>query len=96
MQTAAYATRVDADQICFFSCHPGVATSPVSMGLGFDLDRSLEAQVAGAKTPFHLCLDPDVVRHNGAYFADSAPQSCIFSRNPAALYSLYQLLETYS
>ena len=96
MQTAAYARRVDADQICFFSCHPGVATSPVSMGLGFDLDRSLEAQVAGAKTPLHLCLDPDVVRHNGGYFADSAPQSCVFSRNPAALDSLYQLLETYS
>jgi NAD(P)-dependent dehydrogenase (short-subunit alcohol dehydrogenase family) len=44
MQTLAYARKYDSDSLVFLSCHPGVATSPVSLGLGFDLDRSLEAQ----------------------------------------------------
>jgi NAD(P)-dependent dehydrogenase (short-subunit alcohol dehydrogenase family) len=93
MQSFAWSERHDPAKIVFFSCHPGVATSPVSLGLGFDLDRSIQAQRDGAKTPLHLCLSPDVPRHNGKYFADSAPQPCNFCSNRADVDKLHALLE---
>ena len=95
MQTRAYAERYDASKVVFFSCHPGVATSPVSLGLGFDLDRSEQAQKDGAVTPLQLCLDPGVAQHNGAYFSDKSPLACNFCRDKSAVDKLYDLLHSY-
>jgi NAD(P)-dependent dehydrogenase (short-subunit alcohol dehydrogenase family) len=95
MMAAAYTKRYPADKIVFFSCHPGVATSPVSLGLGFDLDRSERAQKEGAVTPLHLCLDPSVAQHNGAYFNAKKPENCRFCADTGAVDRLYSLLESY-
>jgi NAD(P)-dependent dehydrogenase (short-subunit alcohol dehydrogenase family) len=54
MLAAAWASSDQGTGLLFTSCHPGVATSNVSLGLGFDLDRSEKAAVAGAQTPLFL------------------------------------------
>lgn len=93
MQTCAWAAKHDPAKMVFFSCHPGVATSAVSLGLGMDLDRSIQAQKEGAKTPLFLCLDPNVPQFNGQYFADSVPQRCNFCSSRADVDKLDKLLE---
>lgn len=40
MMAFAWSRRLSKESVVVHSCHPGVATSAVSLGLGYDLDRS--------------------------------------------------------
>ncbi len=95
MMARAWSQRLPKEKVCVFSCHPGVATSNVSLGLGFDLDRSEKAKKEGAVTPLFLALDPKTSEHNGMYFRDSTPQRCPFSDDAESVERLFNLLESY-
>eukprot|EP00756_Hemistasia_phaeocysticola_P046281 Hpha_TRINITY_DN2005_c0_g1::TRINITY_DN2005_c0_g1_i1::g.82953::m.82953 len=75
------------------SAHPGVATSGVSLGLGFDLDRSESAAKKGAETPLHCVVAPGV--SSAGYFSGCKQQGCEFSRGTEACDKLLALLATY-
>ena len=96
MLTNAWAEIWDVDKILVMSCHPGVATSNVSLGLGFDLDRSEEAARNGATTPLYLALDASVTGNHGNYFRDSQPQQCSFAVNDEEVRRLFEIVESYS
>jgi dehydrogenase/reductase SDR family protein 12 len=81
--------------VTFVSCHPGVATSGVSLGLGFDLDRSPEAAVAGAATPLWLASAPAAELQSGAFYSDRRLKACAFSADAAAVEALWALVEGY-
>jgi retinol dehydrogenase 12 len=95
MTTRAWADRWPSDRIVAFSCHPGVATSAVSLGLGYDLDRSEAAARRGAATPLFLCLDPAAPARTGGYFRDSRPQECPFAADAQGVRGLTELLDGY-
>lgn len=82
-----------AGRIAFLSCHPGVATSNVSLGLGFDLDRTLEAQQEGAKTPVFLATADDALLVNGAYYTDSEEEQCHFCADSSGVRRLWDICE---
>ena len=90
---AAWAERFQ-DRVLSTSCHPGVATSSVSLGLGFDIDRSVEAQIAGARTPLFCLLAPREQLRNGGYYVDSAAAPCSFT-TPESVRALWDLVESY-
>lgn len=81
--------------ILCYSCHPGVATSKVSLGLGFDLDRSAAAAVAGSVTPLYLALSPTTELKNGGFYSDSKLKNCPFSSNVKACEELWGIVESY-
>ena len=93
MLTQSWAKKLGPG-IIFASSMPGVATSNVSLGLGFDLDRSSEAAKKGAVTPLFTVLDPSVV--SGQYYSDCKQERCEFSTNVVAVDKLFDLLEKYS
>ena len=95
MAARAWAERWPKDRIVAFSCHPGVATSAVSLGLGHDLDRSAAAARAGAVTPLFLCLDPAAPARSGAFFRDRRPQECPFAADAGGVRRLMELLDGY-
>eukprot|EP00392_Amoebophrya_sp_AT5.2_P011010 g11085.t1 len=53
MQSRGFAEKWKADNIVVNAVHPGVATSSVSLGLGFDLDRSQAAAEKCARGPVY-------------------------------------------
>lgn len=75
------------------SCHPGVATSAVSLGLGFDLDRSEKAQRDGAATPLYLASSPGGNLQTGAYYVNNSPEPCPYSQSESQLKALWELVE---
>ena len=93
MLAAAWASSDQGTGLLFASCHPGVATSNVSLGLGFDLDRSEKAAVAGAQTPLFLATAPAETLENGGYYADSRLSRCDFCGDKAGCTELFQLCE---
>lgn len=95
MATRGWAGRWPRDRVTVFSCHPGVATSAVSLGLGYDLDRSEAAARAGAATPLFLCLDPEAPARTGGFFRDRCPQECPFAANAPGVRRLMELLDSY-
>lgn len=81
-------------RVRFSSCHPGVATSAVSLGLGFDLDKSERAAKAGAATPLFLAMsDAAAAAPSGAFFSDSKVKRCAFSEDRAAVAALWAAVE---
>ena len=94
MLAAAWASSEQGTGLLFTSCHPGVATSNVSLGLGFDLDRSKEAALAGAETPVFLATAPTESLANGGYYSDSRLSRCEFSSDAAGCTELFQLCES--
>jgi NAD(P)-dependent dehydrogenase (short-subunit alcohol dehydrogenase family) len=96
MLAAAWASSDQGEGVLFASCHPGVATSNVSLGLGFDIDRSEEAAVAGAQTPLFLATAPAESLENGGYYADSRLSRCEFSSDAAGCREVFQLCEAVS
>jgi NAD(P)-dependent dehydrogenase (short-subunit alcohol dehydrogenase family) len=95
MLAKAWSKRFAKDQIIINSCHPGVATSGVSLGLGYDLDRSERAARQGAVTPLFLSLNPSVSQYTGEYFADSQIQQCEFCDSADDVERLFDICETY-
>jgi retinol dehydrogenase-13 len=95
MLTRAWADRWPRDRIVALSCHPGVATSAVSLGLGFDMDRSAAAARAGAAEPLRLCAAPAPPELSGGYFRDGRQQECAFSADADAVRRLMGVLESY-
>ena len=93
MLAAAWANSEHGTGLLFTSCHPGVATSNVSLGLGFDLDRSKEAALAGAETPVFLATSPAENLENGGYYSDKRLSRCEFSNDTAGCVKLFQLCE---
>lgn len=93
MLAAAWSGSEEGAGLFFASCHPGVATSNVSRGLGFDLDRSEEAAVAGAQTPLFLATAPAESLECGGYYADSRLSRCEFCGDTAGCKELFQLCE---
>jgi hypothetical protein len=93
MLAAAWAGSDDGTGVLFTSCHPGVATSNVSLGLGFDLDRSEKAAVAGAQTPLFLATAPAESLENGGYYADSRLSRCEYCSDTAGCTELFKLCE---
>lgn len=93
MLSSAWAER--EPRIRFSSCHPGVATSAVSLGLGFGLDKSERAAKAGAVTPLFLAMSdaPAAAAPNGAFFSDSKVKRCAFSEDRAAVAALWAAVE---
>jgi NAD(P)-dependent dehydrogenase (short-subunit alcohol dehydrogenase family) len=88
-------TWSEKSPILCYSCHPGVATSNVSLGLGFDLDRSEAAAVAGSVTPLFLALSPPGALKNGGFYSDSKLKNCPFSSNAKACEELWGIVESY-
>jgi NAD(P)-dependent dehydrogenase (short-subunit alcohol dehydrogenase family) len=82
--------------VLFFSCHPGVATSNVSLGLGFDLDRSVLAAQAGAKTPLFLALAPTTALTNGGFYSGSKLKACSFCASEEENKELWAIVERYN
>ena len=93
MQAAGWAAAEAGAGITFASCHPGVSTSNVSLGLGFDLDRSEKSQMDGALTPIFLATTPASQLTNGGYYADSSESRCEFCGDKAAVTQLFDLCE---
>ena len=92
MLAAAWAEREPRAR--FSSCHPGVATSAVSLGLGFDLDRSPAAAKAGAETPLFLATsDAVAAAPSGAFWGDCKPKKCAFSADRGAVAALWAAVE---
>ena len=89
----AWAGRYPA--VGVYSCHPGVATSAVSLGLGFDLDRSEAAAAGGARTPLFLALSPKEGLESGGYYSDCAVKACKFSQDAGECQRLWELVESY-
>lgn len=93
MLAKAWSDKLSATGIDVVSCHPGVATSPVSLGVGFDFDRSEAAAQRGAETPVHLATADDLV--SGAYYyIDLRPRPCDFSKNVAECNRLWDICDT--
>lgn len=95
MQAKAWASRPEGQGLAFVSCHPGVATSNVSLGLGFDLDRSIEAQEKGARTPVFLATTTQPLV-NGGYYTDCKEEMCFFCTNTASVKQLWGMCEAAS
>ena len=93
MQAAGWAATEAGAGITFASCHPGVSTSNVSLGLGFDLDRSEKSQKDGALTPIFLATTAASQLTNGGYYADSSESRCEFCADKAAVTQLFELCE---
>jgi retinol dehydrogenase-13 len=95
MMTVAWAERL-RNLAIVTSCHPGIATSSVSLGLGYDLDRSEQAQIEGSRTPLYCALAPSSSAiESGAYYANAKRTECEFSRDRTACERLFQILEAY-
>jgi NAD(P)-dependent dehydrogenase (short-subunit alcohol dehydrogenase family) len=95
MLTRAWADRWPRDRIVALSCHPGLAASAVSKGLGFDLDGSAAAACAGAAEPLRLCADPAAPARSGGYFRDGRERECKFAADAGAVRQLMGVLESY-
>lgn len=82
--------------------HPGVCTSNVSLGLGYDLDRSDEAAKKCARGPAFLATDisSKVLGVTGRYWNGRTPGKCDFSEGgddvQRALQALVQVVESYN
>lgn len=96
MLASAWSKRFPSDQVIVNSCHPGIATSGVSLGLGYDLDRSERAAINGAITPLFLALHDSVKTNTGKYYSDCMEQLCGFSQDVASVNKLFGLVESYS
>ena len=96
MLARSWADKAPAEKLCVFSCHPGVATSAVSLGLGFDLDRSTHAAKAGSVTPLFLALTPIAQLANGCYYSDSKIKGCAFCEDDPLRRELWGLVESYA
>jgi NAD(P)-dependent dehydrogenase (short-subunit alcohol dehydrogenase family) len=95
MLAASWAKKLADKKITVTSAHPGVSTSKVSLGLGFDIDRSPESQVKGAATPLFCVLSSPDKLVNGAYYVESAVTKCDFSSNEAACEALFKIVDAY-
>lgn len=95
LQSAAMAEAWKDKGINVNSVHPGVVTSNISMGLGFDLDRSDEAARGCAAGPVRLASDEALSNVSGQYFSSTKQSSCQFARDKPTLDALMQLLESY-
>eukprot|EP00811_Abedinium_folium_P018954 NODE_27884_length_497_cov_1.283784.p1 GENE.NODE_27884_length_497_cov_1.283784~~NODE_27884_length_497_cov_1.283784.p1 ORF type:complete len:95 (-),score=25.32 NODE_27884_length_497_cov_1.283784:213-497(-) len=93
MQASEWARRLAADGVDVVSCHPGLATSNVSLGNGYDFDRSEAAQRNGAKLPLHLATAREL--SSGAYYEGSRASRCQFSSDADACERLWVLCEHY-
>ena len=91
MQAAGWADKLAAKGLAAASCHPGVATSAVSLGLGFDLDRSEQAQRDGAATPVFLAMAEQL--QNGGYYADKRLSPCEFCKDVSSVEKLFRICE---
>lgn len=91
MLARIWADKLATGGVDVVSCHPGVATSNVSLGLGFDLDRSEAAQEEGARTPAFLAMADKLVL--GGYYRKCAPEPCGFCRDVAACIRLWDLCD---
>ena len=76
------------------SSHPGIATSALSLGLGFDMDKTEAARKQGAATPLFCVLSDQRKIHSGAYYRDSKVAPCSFS-TPDACAALMEVLDRY-
>ena len=96
MLAASWAAELAPHGVRVHGCHPGVATSAVSLGLGFDLDRSEAAARAGAATPLLLALgDAARLAPSGAYYSDGRARACAFAADAARRAELWALVESY-
>ena len=91
MLAVRWADQLKDANIIVSSCHPGVATSNVSLGLGFDIDRSVTAQKKGAVTPIFCAVSPKV--QSGKYYSDSAEVHCEFAGDREKINALWELCE---
>ncbi|CAD7964059.1 unnamed protein product, partial [Amoebophrya sp. A120] len=76
--------------------HPGIATSKVSLGLGFDLDRSQAAAEDCARGPVRLAVDSGEKR-SGKYFEGDSkkPSRCKWQEDSQKVGELLDLCESY-
>lgn len=83
----------DNKTVAVTSCHPGVATSNCSLGLGFDISREEKDQKQGAVTPLFCALTEASKLKSGGYYADSKLEKCEFCQNRADCQKLWDLVE---
>lgn len=107
MQSRGFAEKWKADNIVVNAVHPGVATSSVSLGLGFDLDRSQAAAEKCARGPVYwavktdTCLEDEINQNHrhltGRYFEGEnvKPKKCAWQEDAAGVETLMTLCESY-
>ena len=70
------------------ACHPGVVTSTLLSGLGFN--RGWDSAGKGAATPAHLALSPKVEGVSGQYFEGCSAKGCQWQRDTRASSALLE------
>ncbi|MBK7919781.1 MAG: SDR family NAD(P)-dependent oxidoreductase [Chloroflexi bacterium] len=93
MLTAAFAQRLDPQQVVVNACHPGDVSSQLSNDLGFGGQTSPDD---GARTPVWLASHPDTAALTGQYCAQEQVVPDPFTQDAAAVEALYQLCLRYS
>ena len=96
MLARAWQRRVQAHGIKIVSCHPGIATSAVSLGLGFDLDRSEHAAKDGARTPLYLATVAQRQLADGAFYHSEREARCEFAQDDGACENLFKLCDEHT
>ena len=91
MLARAWQHRVRDHGIKVVSCHPGIATSAVSLGLGFDLDRSEHAAKDGARTPLYLATVAQRQLADGAFYHSEREARCEFAQDEGACDKLFKM-----
>ncbi|CAD7946074.1 unnamed protein product [Amoebophrya sp. A25] len=98
MQSKGWAERLKARGIRVNAVHPGIATSKVSLGLGFDLDRSQGAAEECAKGPVTVALqaaEPKSSDLTGLYFDSVKRSKCKWQEDKAGVAKLMALCDGY-
>merc|ERR1712034_215199 len=65
--------------ITVLSCHPGDCTSGVSLGLGFDNDRSDARAKSCSDTPLHCATAKDL--KTGTFWQNSRAKNCSWTKD---------------
>jgi len=78
MLVAAWAGRLDPENVTINACHPGDVNSHLSNNLGFGGNQSPDQ---GAETPVWLATNPIGGQITGKYFEDQLESQCRFGKN---------------
>jgi NAD(P)-dependent dehydrogenase (short-subunit alcohol dehydrogenase family) len=87
MLVAAWAERLQPDEIMINACHPGDVNSQLSNNLGFGGSQSPDQ---GAATPVWLATDPVGGEATGKYFEDRRESRCRFGEDKTGRELLFE------
>lgn len=93
MLAAAWAERLNNDNISANVCHPGDVNSQLSQNLGFGGSQTADQ---GAITPVWLATTALGGQVTGKYFEDQHQVPCRFAADRAAVATLFRICQQYS